>query len=403
MRKVVGSYLIFGVLIVFLNYNAQCQYLLKNTESEKLLQSAEMAYNASNLALADSLVSECIIYDQKNASAYFLRAKIRESQGHLLPALVDYEAVILLDPLHQEARFKKALLLYQLKNYHAAIEDINLLLQNDSHYATTTVFFEVNDANELQGMKTIHTMQSDLYNLRGLSYHGLSQYQKALHDFDIASSIAKNNPDYYVNAAQTHLALFDTTMAINHLKKALTLQPNSEIARYNLKILGIEVPEVSLSEHENQTNFLPGILQLAFDNFAKRNYQLAYQYYKKALNIAPQNAEIWMDLGRTEYHLGSIKASINSHRRSLSIDEKLHKNYYLLGNSYYKLQEYSLASDAYQLYLMQEPKDEIAAFNYGLVLIKLNQIGAACEQLNYAKNSGLSQAITIFNKYCQDN
>jgi tetratricopeptide (TPR) repeat protein len=236
------------ILLTLLNFSATSQYLLKNTESEKLLQDAEMAFNANKIALSDSLINQCILYDQKNSTAYFLRAKIREHQGYLIPALVDYEAVILLDPIHQEVRFKKALILYRLENYSAAIDDINVLLQNESYYATTTVFFEMNDKNEVQGMKTIHTMQSDLYNLRGLCNHGLSQYQKALHDYDIASSIAKNNPDYYINTALTHIALFDTVQAISSLKKAILLQPNSELAKYNLKALGEEVPQLSAAE-----------------------------------------------------------------------------------------------------------------------------------------------------------
>jgi tetratricopeptide (TPR) repeat protein len=320
-----------------------------------------------------------------------------------LPALVDYEAVILLDPLHQEARFKKALLLYQLKNYTAAIEDINVLLQNESYYATTTVFFEVNGENEVQGLKTIHTMQSDLYNLRGLSYHGLTQYQKALHDYDIASSIAKNNPDYYINTALTHLALFDTLETIRSLKQALALQPNNELARYNLKMLGADVPQYSIVERETNSNFLPQISQMAYDYFADRNYKLALTYYKKAATLAPDNAEIWMDLGRTEYQLGDIKASIDSHKKSLVLDENLNKNYYLLGNSYYKLREYELAADAYKLYLIYEPNDGTAAYNYGLVLIKLGKISAACDQLRHAKNLNTPQANQHFNKFCQDN
>jgi tetratricopeptide (TPR) repeat protein len=71
-----------------------------NTDYEKGLE----ALYASDLAKAESLFSKAIEKDPLNAEAYFYRGKAKWQNGNLPAAINDFNKVLELKPLHNQAR-----------------------------------------------------------------------------------------------------------------------------------------------------------------------------------------------------------------------------------------------------------------------------------------------------------
>lgn len=68
------------------------------------LEKAIQAVYAGNLSEAEVLLTQVISEEPINADAYFYRGKVRWQKGNLAPAINDFEKVLQIDPLHNQAK-----------------------------------------------------------------------------------------------------------------------------------------------------------------------------------------------------------------------------------------------------------------------------------------------------------
>ena len=87
--------------------------------------------------------------------------------------------------------------------------------------------------------KAINSGELDTTNLahaysdRGASYDGLSQYERAIEDYDEAIRLDPNDPLAYSNRGTTYDALGQYSRAIEDYDEAIRLNPNYAMAYYN--------------------------------------------------------------------------------------------------------------------------------------------------------------------------
>lgn len=370
--------------------------------AKTLFEQAEAAQRKQNLKQADSLVCESIFLDDRNVDAYILRARIREDLGLLHPALVDYETALLLTPKNIEVRFKKGQLHYALGNYEQSINDINIVLNSDEIQETTTVFFQTEADGNTVGVSTLNRMQADLFHLRALSHHGLREHNRAIDDFKKAILRNSKEHTYHNNLGMTYMAIRDTTQAIVAFKEAYKLSPDNETAQYNLALLKVDTRYLPVTKSGQNDTPLPNLIKLAYESFSLGDYRAAENYYQRAIAIDNKNASLLMDMGRTKSKLGRQYEALGFFKKSLEIDDNLTKNYYLTGNAYFQLREYSKACDAYAVYLTYHQDDASAFYNYGLSLQKIHKKEEACYFLKKALSLGLQEATKAISAYCQN-
>lgn len=103
----------------------------------------------------------------------------------------------------------------------------------------------------------------------------------------------------------------------------------------------------------------------------------ALPLWKKALKLAPDNAELHMQLAATLKLCGKTSAAINSYQRALSLNPQLYVAHYNLANLLQNEHQHTNAIDHYRQTLQLQPQLAEAHYNLGSSLRTLGQLDDA--------------------------
>ena len=109
------------------------------------------------------------------------------------------------------------------------------------------------------------------------------------------------------------------------------------------------------------------------------DYNQAIEYYQKVLQLNPNLAEAYYNLGLAYGSLGQYQKAIEYFQKSIQLDPNLAEAYYFLGNAYVRLGQYQQAIEYYQKSLQLNPNDASAYNNLGLAYRKIGQYQKAIE------------------------
>lgn len=373
----------------------------RQKQAMKAYNKAYTAFDAQDIAEADSLISGAILLSPKYPEAYYLRAMIREAQDNPFAALVDYETVIQLDPDNIEARFKKATLHYEMGNFEQALTDAKEVLGYENTYATTTVYYKIGPDGNVTGAATIQRMDADLHNLMGLAYQGLESLEASVEQFDEALTINSEEPQYYNNKARSLLLSGDTSEAITTYHNGLTVAPQDQTLLFNLSRVEEIEPDQYATMFEQGSN--PQLLlQRAYEKFQDNDFNGALADYSSVLKSDESTAVTWLDRGRTYARLKQHSKAIQDYRKALELDAELIQSYYLLANSYQSLGKYKQALDLYAYYLTVDSSTPSVYYNYAICLHLAGNDTQACEQVDKALTLGFHQARELKSTFCQN-
>lgn len=117
----------------------------------------------------------------------------------------------------------------------------------------------------------------------------------------------------------------------------------------------------------------------AYTYVARQNYENAVNAYREGLELDPNNATGWYNLGYCYALLNHHKEAIEAHQKAINLDSKLGKlgsviiNLYRLGRSYESLNRYDEAIKSYQNAAELDPENLTGRIRLAACYRKLGQ------------------------------
>ncbi|XP_047002267.1 mitochondrial import receptor subunit TOM70 [Schistocerca americana] len=173
----------------------------------------------------------------------------------------------------------------------------------------------------------------------------LEQPVKSLEDFNLAAQLDPNNSDVYHHRGQVHLLMEKMNEAMDDFNKAVTLNPNFPIAyvqkcytdyRHAFQTRNMEKMEEVMNEFRRAVERFPTCSE-CHTLFAQvlsdqQDYERADQYYRKAIEVEPENATLYVHRGLLQLQsTGDINKAIELISKALKMDDRCEFAYETLG------------------------------------------------------------------------
>ncbi|MEO9475881.1 MAG: tetratricopeptide repeat protein [Cyclobacteriaceae bacterium] len=370
----------------------QGKYQLSEDHYEKALT----LYRSKSYGLAREEIDQSIRY-ARNAKVYYLSGLIYEGQGKELRAVADYEATVKYDENYSEAYFQKGIIYLKYRDPKQAIRDFTFLLTHKAS-ETRSVYFEIDPTgNKQNAVMSLRNLEAKIHHYRGQAYQKDGQYDKAMLDFDTAIEL-ETNPDYYVSKGLLAFSRADEIAAIDAYKKAIELQPDHQLAWYNLVLIdpNAEIPE----DLVGKGGFGPTLSLLAARALAKKDYDLALEFYNKVIAENPDGLSL-INRGRVLTKLGRLAEARTDFEKARYVDPSRFEAFYLIGNTFFFQDDFEEALAYYNQYLSIDPEHAMTWYNGAMAYLELDMSTEACNYLNKAQFLGMNEATILQQKYCQ--
>ncbi|MBU1811152.1 MAG: tetratricopeptide repeat protein, partial [Candidatus Omnitrophica bacterium] len=126
-------------------------------------------------------------------------------------------------------------------------------------------------------------------------------------------------------------------------------------------------------------------------------YSEVIQALEKAIELNPNDAGAYNNLGRTYYELGRYSEAIQAYKKGIELDSKNAIAYNNLGSAYFNLEDYSQAIQAYKKAVELNPSDAEAHYNLGNAYSKLGRYSEAIKALEKAVELNPKYADAYYN------
>ncbi|MES2799924.1 MAG: tetratricopeptide repeat protein [Bacteroidota bacterium] len=191
------------------------------------------------------------------------------------------------------------------------------------------------------------------YNL-GNAYTKIEKYDKAVVAYEYCVVINEDFGPVFFNLANTLLAQEKYTEAIENFQRCIEVDGEDFMAF------------CYIGEAYEQLNDL--------DN--------ATLYYRKSLDLAPDNADAWLGLGIVEDLRGNTREALSLLHKAAELDAENASIYHVLAEAYEKVEDYTSAIEYFQLALALDPSDEECLEDYVTLLCEKVSIIDALEFVN---------------------
>jgi len=352
-------------------------------------QKGEDAMDAQAFKTALAHFNECLRIDPYFMEAYYSRAQVRESLGDSKGALTDFSIYLESKPQNRDALFSRAMLRYQYRQWAVAREDFLKLLSSPPG-ETKSVFF----SPSLEGSSPVSSAQSNMVatilNYLGMVDTRMKNYQRAVHYFDSAVEIEPKNSELYVNRGWSHQEMSDTISATADYQKALALNPEGSLARYNLAVLSakkgnlkeVEKLLTEAIERDPETHFY---VARAVNRTAQGNPQKALLDYDAAIQLDNTDPEVWLRRGLLKAGLKDLNGALGDYTQSIKLKDDNEKAWLHRGNLMMQLNKVKDAIEDYTIAITHQPEFGMAYYKRALARQKAGNMKEACEDWKQAQ------------------
>lgn len=271
---------------------------------------------------AIKLNNKCGLYFFKLGLAYTLK-------GYNSEAEESYCNALLLEPDNKTYNYALAYLYYVGGKLLLSEKIVDSILEVDADFVLAValkIMLEIDNdrivfCSELVN-KLITSKEKDDFSYYVLSkyYAKLSMWKKALKYIELAIDFNENSIDYkYENAQYLYSAgAFDKSI------------------------------EICLTINKQKPKYLPAIVLLGYNYFAKKDYSLAYDNAKLALQLDVNSLDAHQLLGRINYVKCFYEKAIEDFKIATLISPQRVENYVYIAECYYKLKDYENSYSYYK-------------------------------------------------------
>lgn len=185
-------------------------------------------------------------------------------------------------------------------------------------------------------------------------------------------------------------------------EKVITIEPENYLALYFLGLVCLsqkQVPDALdlISRSVNIYPYKDNCLALADIYFGRSDFNAAVVYYQKALSFTTNDYALLNKLAHSHFNLGAIEQAIKMFDRAVQINPQFAEGYYNLGIMYEKLKDFRMSLVAYEKALKINPNYKEAIYNAGLMCLKLGENEGAKNLFLKAKALNLGIAALDYN------
>ena len=370
------------------------------TRASELYEQAQREYRNRSFESADKSIEKSLAI-LSTAEAYYLSGLINEALKRDLRAVAAFEATLKLNPDFREAIFQKALIYLRYGDPSQALKDFNQLLESGAVSETRGLYFQIDPRGDQQVQVTTMasgSIESQLYHYRGQSHEKLGDYDLAMEDYNHAIHMTPH-PDYYISRGLLYSKSDRESLAIGDLKTAIRLDPQNQLAWYNLTLLdhSVKLPDHLIGD----SDFAPILSLLASRAMETRNYGEAKRYFDQCLANDPQDALAYINRGRVLMKMEQYDEARSDFNKAKRIEPTRTEILYLLGNTYFFERNYETAVAYYDQYLIVDPGNAMVWYNAAMSYLEQGQEEDACHYLSRAQTLGMTQARSLLGRFCQ--
>ncbi len=216
-----------------------------------------------------------------------------------------------------------------------------------------------------------------------------SNIDNAINCFQKAIDINPNNDIAFYNMGVSYSKKGDYDKAIECYQKAIDINPNFDIAlnamgyAYSKKEDYDKAIECYQKAIDINPNFDIALNAMGYVYSEKGVYEKAIEYYKKGIDINPNDDEAFYNMGNAYLKKGVYEKAIECYQKAIDINPNDDRAFNNMGTAYSKKGVYEKVIECYQKAIDINPNDDRAFTNIGWLYLTL---------LNYDK------AITCFFK-----
>ncbi len=260
--------------------------------------------------------------------------------GNLAQAQTSCEKVLASDPRHADALHLRAMIAFRQEEHQTALQYIQRAIKQVPR-------------------------SSDFYNSLGLIQQKLDQASEAEKAFRMALQLDPTNAMAHFNLGDLWHAQEKVAEAEACYQKALRYQSNFPEAHNNLGLL-----RLSQQQFDPAIVHLSQALQLRPDHFKahlglscalreQHRHAQAQAVLEQALRLQPDSAEAWHDLGVTLAAQNQRAASLAAYEKAVQLKPDLGTGYLSIGNIYYERGLTDVAGQYYQRAQAIQPSDAL--------------------------------------------
>lgn len=339
--------------------------------------------------------NECLRLDPYFMEAYYYRAQVRESMGDSKGALTDFNIYLESKPQNTEALFQRAMLRYQYAQWAMAREDFLNLLKSPTG-ETRSVFFATDRESGNPIVTTQSNMIPSVLNYLGLVDIKLKNFDRAVRYLDSAIRLDQKNPEFFVNRGFARQEMRDTVHATEDYQRALALNGESSVARYNLAVLSAkkgnlkEVEKLLTEAIERSPQDAHYFAGRAINYTAQGDLQKAIADYSSSIHLDNHNAEVWMKRGLLKQHLKDFHGALADYTQSIKLKDDNEKIWVLRGNLMLEMKRVKEAIEDFTIAATLKPEFGHAYYSRALAYQRSGNLKDACEDLKKAQGLKVS-------------
>jgi len=372
-------------------------------------EKGEEALRSKSYKTALAHFNECLRLSPYFMDAYYSRAMAREGLGDKQGALTDYNIYLESKPEDKEALFSRAVSRYDYGQWAVAKEDFLKLLYLPEGGETNTIYFQTNQSAEgvTKAFTAHHNLKPTVFNYLGLIETKLNNFTQAEEYFNSAISINASEPDYFINLGISKLQAGDSVKAIADFEQALSLNPESSLARHNLAVLGksnssAADTETLLTDAIEKNPRLPySYAERGLVRMKAGNLKGALEDYDEAILLDPSDPDYWLNRGLIKEQSKDLNGALADYQQVITLKADYEKGWVNHGNVLVKLNRVAEAIEDYSVAITYYPEYGLAYYNRGLAWHRLGKKAEACKDLDQAKKYGTKVDEKVVSRICK--
>jgi tetratricopeptide (TPR) repeat protein len=381
-------------LLLFLAFESFAQTQKKKPASF-FFQKGEEAMDVQSYKTALAHFNECLRLDPYYMEAYFYRAQVRESMGDSRGALTDFNIYLESKPQNAEALFQRAMLRYQYSQWAMAREDFLKLLKTPKG-ETRSVFFATDRESNTPIVTTQSNMTPSILNYLGLVDSKMKNYARAVKYLDSAIRLDQKNPEFLINRGWAYQEMRDTIHATEDYNKALQLNSESSLARYNLAVLsakkenlkeGEKLLTEAITRNPQSAVYFTG---RAINYTAQGDLVKAISDYNSSIHFDNSNADVWLRRGILKHKMKDLNGALSDFTQSIKLKDDNEKTWMCRGNLMMELKRTKEAIEDFSIASTLKPEFGLAYYSRAIAYQRGGNLKDACDDLKRAQDLGFT-------------
>jgi tetratricopeptide (TPR) repeat protein len=315
-------------------------------------------------------------------AAYFNLGVLYDQKGELEIAIASYEQVIAVQPNFVRAYSNLGSTYARKKEYAKAISIFKQGISLDPTWATfhnnlgQVYWFDEQPGLALDSFETAITLEPKM----ALAHHNLGKlwqqqgnYPQAIQCYRSVIALEPDNILAYSHCSDAEHKLGNLAAVLDLWRIIIALKPDF-VAVYCQRVLAVEPDDLLNVAKRSCARFLEALVQkqdaIAYHYLGQTYHQMgdvlfefrginqAEAYYQKALQILPQEVELYLKLGNCLAKKQQLDAAIAIYQTGLTLDSGHPQICFQLGKVLEHTQEAEQAINCYETVLNQQMKDD---------------------------------------------